>query len=763
MALNQDASAVSNRPEGLALLTTIAEGTDCCKPSPPLPNHSALERSLTSKILRLREVLDLPCQSSSDVLDQLLLDTLGVLKIAYPKCLSGLSGNHTSSVREGLVQLHRVLMLVQDCDSKNKQFPSSGSEKQTIIGNESLDHVGERVIEMIDQVTPVVKEMFSFMESSSCATAASASSAWPEDLPERRSLPPVLCRTRSPANRGSASHRPSDGDEVAMPRQDGTARHTGHCKVRTPAPGLEEDGRTSSSRHEPPSTPSPTVDSLPLQSTPSSVSPHLSAPPPSSMPVVGLPMLLQSWGAMQDGHAAAAVVPPTVVAQPSEAAPTTAPRDTTPVSTSMEGSTSSTSLEAGQPSMDLPSPNGSTQPLVQDSNAIVPNVPPPPPPPLPAHRDCSLCWKDSFGEKNTVRSYGSCNKRTGPEFQVVPSTDEPGRAVPDAAPPPPSEVQGGPPALPAAKVSPAPPPPPPGSISAAVRAKRAATKLKRSTQMGSLYRRLRDRVEGSGSTHGGKRRQNGKRPRRAGAPKSDTGQGMADALAEMTKRSAYFRQIEEDAEKHAAAILKLKGAIGSFQSKDMAELVRFHQHVEQQLVSLTDETQVLARFEGFPSNKLEALRTAAALYSKLDGAALRLKCWKLTPGPVSPQLDRVESYFNKVKDDVDMVERNRDEETKRLQSHGVHLDFGVLVRIKEDMVDLSSACMELALKESQDAKETTTTTRALWASSHGDGASMMLWRVFQLAFRVYSFAGGQDERADRLTSILAHEIEARRL
>ena len=120
-------------------------------------------------------------------------------------------------------------------------------------------------------------------------------------------------------------------------------------------------------------------------------------------------------------------------------------------------------------------------------------------------------------------------RRTETDFKR--STDEAGRAVPDAPPPPPSVVQGAPPA---AKVKST----PPGSISAAVRAKRAATKLKRSTQMGSLYRRLRDRVEGSGSTHGGKRRQNGKRPRRAGAPKSDTGQGMADALAEMTKR--YF-------------------------------------------------------------------------------------------------------------------------------------------------------------------------------------------------------------------------------
>ncbi|CAD6241824.1 unnamed protein product [Miscanthus lutarioriparius] len=629
-----DASAVSNRPEGLALLTTIAEGTGCCNPSPPLPNHSALEKSLTSKILRLREVLDLPCQSSCDVLDQLLLDTLGVLKIAYPKCLSGLSGNHTSSVREGLVHLHRVLMLVQDCHSKNKQFPSSGSEKQTIIGSESLDHVGERVIEMIDQVTPVVKEMFSFMESSSSATAASASSAWPEDLPERRSLPPVLCRTRSPAHRGSASHRPSDGDEVAMPRQDGTARHTGHCKVRTPAPGLEEDGQTSSSRHEPPSTPSPTVDPLPLQSTLSSVSPHLlSAPPPSPMPVVDL---LACPCFCNPGRQCKMATPPQQLCS------------------------------------------------LQSSHSLL---------------------------RQRRRRHRETPRPSAPAWKAL----------------------------------------------------RALHHLK---LMGSLYRRLRDRVEGSGSTHGGKRRQNGKRLRTACAPKSDAGgQNMADALAEMTKRSAYFRQIEEDAEKHAAAILEVKDAIGSFQSKDMAELVRFHQHVEQQLVSLTDETQVLARFEGFPSKKLEALRTAAALYSKLDGAASRLKCWKLTAGPVSPQLDRVESYFNKVKDDVDMVERNREEETRRLQSHGVHFDFSVLVRIKEGMVDLSSACMELALKESQDARETTTTTttRAQWASSHGDRASRMLWRVFQLAFRVYSFAGGQDERADRLTSILAHEIEARRL
>jgi hypothetical protein len=73
-------------------------------------------------------------------------------------------------------------------------------------------------------------------------------------------------------------------------------------------------------------------------------------------------------------------------------------------------------------------------------------------------------------------------------------------------------------------------------------------------------------------------------------------------------------------------------------------------------VELHAALQVLARFEGFPSKKLEALRTAAALYSKLDGTASRLQCWKHTAGPVSAQLDRLESYFNKVRSLAALVE-----------------------------------------------------------------------------------------------------------
>lgn len=66
-------------------------------------------------------------------------------------------------------------------------------------------------------------------------------------------------------------------------------------------------------------------------------------------------------------------------------------------------------------------------------------------------------------------------------------------------------------------------------------------------------------------------------------------------------RSAYFQQIEEDVEKHAKTINEMKAALSSFQTKDMSELLKFHQYIELHLEDLTDESQVTSHeiFEKF--------------------------------------------------------------------------------------------------------------------------------------------------------------------
>lgn len=135
---------------------------------------------------------------------------------------------------------------------------------------------------------------------------------------------------------------------------------------------------------------------------------------------------------------------------------------------------------------------------------------------------------------------------------------------------------------------------------------------------------------------------------------------------------------------------------------------------------------MLARFEDFPSKKLEAVRMATALYTKLEGIITTLQNWKIV-SPLNQLLDKVENYFTKVslgfvdhklhcipyfiifssltksdckqiKGEIDTLERTKDEESKKFQTHKIQFDFGILVRIKELMVDVSANCMELALK-----------------------------------------------------------------
>lgn len=44
------------------------------------------------------------------------------------------------------------------------------------------------------------------------------------------------------------------------------------------------------------------------------------------------------------------------------------------------------------------------------------------------------------------------------------------------------------------------------------------------------------------------------------------------------------------------------------------------------------------------------------------------------------------------------IEQTKDEESKKFRSHNIDFDFNILVLVKEAMVDVSSSCMEMALR-----------------------------------------------------------------
>ncbi|KAJ6751326.1 hypothetical protein OIU85_001821 [Salix viminalis] len=387
------------------------------------------------------------------------------------------------------------------------------------------------------------------------------------------------------------------------------------------------------------------------------------------------------------------------------------------------------------------------------SNAMPLKKGPPPPPPLPPPPP-SVPSKGSIPNATPLRK--------GPPLPPSPPVmrskgltpnDMPLKNVSTPPPPPMMPSKGSASNTMLLEKGPPPPPPPQFGARKSMFQTRSATKLKRSTQMPNLFRDIRSMMEGSSLTV------KASSVRKVQLGGSTGGKaGLAASLAEMTKRSTFFQQVEEDIKKYSKSIMELKADINSFQTKDMIKLLKFQSNVESILQFLTDESQVLAKFEGFPSKKLETLRTAAALYSKFDTIVSTLKNWDVVL-PLGQLLDKIEKYLSKIKLQLDAFERSKDEESRKFKSHNIDFEFHIVTKIRESMVDLSSSCMELALKERRESKAAVENQETMAKPDQKHKESIkMLWRVFQLAFRVYSFAGGQDDRAEKLAKELADEI-----
>lgn len=691
---------------------------------------------LQSKISIFRDLIDLPpCHGSLSV-DKLVIETMRDLQKLYPEIISKMqvAEMKTSAINQGLSYFCTALISIGDSWKMNNVWIDNTTVNEIAnMERNNLEKIVGIVLAILEGLIKLVREKFDLMDvenededqrqfeknftgcldiQSPCGSPVSPNSVLPEQLmatkfAEVSYTPALLFPLRV---RAVGKLNPIDVKRLSLYMFPNVMAQTGSTANAT-CEKKEEASNTDDVKQE-------LAKEEALQGT--------VQPPKVLSSASPLPMLL----------------PP----------PPPVPCRISPIEEGSQGTVQPLKvLTSGLPSPTLPPPPPPPplpcriSPIEVQPN-IVAQAPPPPPPPLPS---------------SSVNSPNVTNQYPPPPLPPPPPAPKmQGNVLVPPPPPPPLQTPSKgstPPPLPPppfGKGGAAPPPPPPLSATKSLRPKKSTTKLKRSTQIGSLYRLLKGKVEGS-SLNG--RCANGKKSK-VGAS-SGGKQGMADALAEMTKRSAYFQQIEEDVQNYATIIEELKGTIISFKTKDMAELLKFHNHVESHLEKLTDETQVLARFEGFPTKKLESLRTAAALYTKLNSIIVELHNYKIVP-PLGKLLDKVECYFTKIKGELDKLERTKDEEAKKFSACDIQFDFDILVRIKEAMVDVSSSCMELALKEKRDAKVNEDLNAGTEANKRGQACTKMLWRAFQFAFRVYTFAGGHDDRADKLTRELAHEIES---
>lgn len=165
---------------------------------------------------------------------------------------------------------------------------------------------------------------------------------------------------------------------------------------------------------------------------------------------------------------------------------------------------------------------------------------PPPPPPTPTHFAPPALNLPMLTPKKSSAPPSKQSALPSPLAPMLPPKESTENAVPLPSMPlvPPKESAFQPPAPPpplSLSKGSSPPPPPPLGANKALRPKKMNTKLKRSTQMGSLYRLLKGKVEGC--TLSGKLSNAKMSP--VGVSAENKAQGMADALAEMTKRCLF--------------------------------------------------------------------------------------------------------------------------------------------------------------------------------------------------------------------------------
>lgn len=239
--------------------------------------------------------------------------------------------------------------------------------------------------------------------------------------------------------------------------------------------------------------------------------------------------------------------------------------------------------------------------------------------------------------------------------------------------------------------------------------------------------------------------------------------GFGGAVAELMARSPHLRQIEEDVREHGAKLHALGQRLAVLRTADMAELKAFRAALEAELEPLEDEGRVLSLLEGWPIQKLEALRLAAATSDRLETCVRDLAEWK---APERLDCAAASKLFDSVRALVEAMERARTTDEERFQQAGFTFDYGALGRVKEAAVQFSANVLEAAITASREQRQAL--NAADGAAVPLEGAPLARGRrllrdvrsAFDLSYRVYTFAGGTNERAEALALEAVAEVDA---
>eukprot|EP00899_Mesostigma_viride_P026031 jgi/Mesvir1/6612/Mv12749-RA.3 len=303
---------------------------------------------------------------------------------------------------------------------------------------------------------------------------------------------------------------------------------------------------------------------------------------------------------------------------------------------------------------------------------------------------------------------------------------------------------------------PPPPPPPPRGGVAKAAAEAPKDTIQRAPEVLELYREL-NRPKGIPS-----------KGARVMLPASSTASGDGQAAAEaagggvqaelkdkILGRSTYWKEVQDDVERHGPRIRRLSAAVTHVTLPDMDKVCAFVDAMEAQLSVLVDERAVLKSFE-WPEAKMDALREAASTHRSLQGMERELQGLSAPDGPAaalpfSEYKAAVVRAFENVTSRTDAVLRQQDALMRRCREHGIPDVFRWMPRVRQAAAGLAQAYMEHAVNEAKKLCYGSTDgqgQQSPWQGSltgnerQRERAQSILIAAVRLGFRAHQFAGG---------------------
>ncbi|WCJ34763.1 hypothetical protein M5689_016051 [Euphorbia peplus] len=203
-------------------------------------------------------------------------------------------------------------------------------------------------------------------------------------------------------------------------------------------------------------------------------------------------------------------------------------------------------------------------------------------------------------------------------------------------------------------------------------------------------------------------------------------------IGEIENRSTHLTAIKSDVEKRKEFINVLINEVENAKFKNISDVEKFVEWLDEELASLVDERAVLKHFLKWPERKADALREAAFNCKDLRNLDLQVSSFQDDPkDSLTKATRKMQTLQDRLETSVNGIERTRERMIKKYKDFQIPwewlLDSGLIGQMKLSSLKLAREYMTRIVKEVEQNNE-----------------EDYLLQGARFAHRIHQFAGGFD-------------------